>query len=547
MPQVITIAGEQLFALKAQANEALNIDKFIFAYVPGQDPTAPVDRNEGMPAPEHIVYEQAVQKRGRINGNVVVYSTVLDSVTGPFEFNWVGLFSTVNNTVVAISHILPVQKTVTVPGEAGNTLNRNFGIEYSGIADLEGITVSPETWQLDYTARLNGMDELTRQLAVDMNGKDWFIANGFKVEPTATTNEFKVNAGTGYVGGLRVELEEECILVLSGYPKFVYLDAWFTGTAESNWKGHFEIVVSGDELTSYQDGEGKQHFLAKVAEITAANAVKDLRDKGEIQNLNQRLGAKVVGVINVSEIINNNPEFILPITPDLGTHVTLSGHGGANFTITGFGDAAPIGYVFSLLIPRTVANTGQTANSLGNFVQFMHTASGDGIDMTLNARQSGLSTLYTYQAYPNASDNSGNLCALYEQLTFTHVGAGRWRLVKLPEPFYGSVSDVEGVDRFANGKQNLFAQKNSSTTVETLLGSTVYATLANTWTFQAQFTHRATVSVVEMTGVGGCWGSRASSGSPSNNEYQWQLLRFGAVASAPTASLTASGRWKPNV
>lgn len=433
MPQVITIAGEQLFALKAQANEALNIDKFVFANVPGQDPTAPVDRNETLPAPEHIVYEQAVQQRGRINSNVVVYSTVLDSVTGPFEFNWVGLYSTVNNTLVAISHILPVQKTVTVPGEAGNTLNRNFGIEYSGIADLEGITVSPETWQLDYTARLSGMDELTRHLAKDMNGKDWFIANGFKVEPTATANEFKVNAGAGYVGGLRVELEEDSILVLGGYPKFVYVDARFTGTAESQWKGHFDIVVDENELTDYVDGEGKQHFLTKVAQITAANAVTELRNKGAVEDINQRIGAKVIGVIDVSEIINNDPEFILPITPEMGQHITLSGHGAANITITGFGDACQVGYVFSLYIPRTIPKTGGVANSLGNFVQFIHAASGNGIELTINARQDGASTLYTYQAYPNSCDQEGNMCALYERFEFIHVGAGRWRLKSLPE------------------------------------------------------------------------------------------------------------------
>jgi hypothetical protein len=147
MASVITIAGEKLFAAKAQANEQLDIDTFIFANVPNQDPTAPINREEGIPT-AYIVHQQIVQQVGRINENVVVYSTVLDSLTGPFDFNWVGLYSSVNQKLVAVNHVPTVTKTETEPGAAGNTLNRNFGIEYSGIADLTGITVAPETWQL---------------------------------------------------------------------------------------------------------------------------------------------------------------------------------------------------------------------------------------------------------------------------------------------------------------------------------------------------------------------------------------------------------------
>jgi len=277
MPQVITRAGEQLFALKAQNNEQLDIDTFVFAYIPDQDPNAPIDRDEPMPPIGQQVHQQVVQQYGRVNGNVVIYSTVLDSLTGPFEFNWVGLYSSVNETLVAISHVPTVQKTVTVPGEAGNTLNRNFGIEYSGIAELTGITVEPETWQLDFTARLNGMDELRRQLAEDMNGKNWFIGNGFKVEPRPTVNTFKVIAGAGYISGLRVQLEADHILTLTGYPRFVYADARFDGTSESVWTAQTEFTVSETELADYIDETGKQHYLLKIATITGAETVEDLR------------------------------------------------------------------------------------------------------------------------------------------------------------------------------------------------------------------------------------------------------------------------------
>lgn len=283
MSQVVTSAGEALFAQKAQANEQLDIDTFIFAYVPGQDSQAPVDRSEGLPPTAQQVHTQTVQQVGRINNNTVVYSTVLNSLTGPFEFNWVGLYSSVNNTLVAISHVKSVNKTITELGNAGNTLNRNFAIEYSGISDITGITVAPETWQLDFSARLAGMDALTQNLAMDMNGRDWFIGDGFKVEPTANDDEFRVIAGVGYVHGMRVELENDYVFIVQSYPQNVYVDAWFESESDSIWKGKINFIVSNDEIENYIDVKGIQHYVAKLSKITSSSLVESENDKGTSQ------------------------------------------------------------------------------------------------------------------------------------------------------------------------------------------------------------------------------------------------------------------------
>ena len=284
MAQDITFAGEKLFATQAQLNQALDIDTFIFANVPGQDSTAAIDRNEGLPPVAQRVHTQAVQQKGKINDNIVVYSTVLESITGPFEFNWVGLYSSVHQTLIAVQHIPTVNKTTTVGGAAGNTLNRNFGIEYSGIAALTEITVDAQTWQLDFSARLSGMDELTRQLASDMNGKDWFIDDGFKVVPRSTANTFSVTPGVGYVSGLRVELKQEHILTLQTYPQFVYVDAYFDGNASSQWKPQVAFTVSNTEMDDYIDVNGVQHYVFKIAEISGNNLVEDLRNNDGLSN-----------------------------------------------------------------------------------------------------------------------------------------------------------------------------------------------------------------------------------------------------------------------
>ncbi|MEE1981343.1 phage tail protein [Shewanella xiamenensis] len=307
MASVITIAGEQLFAAKAQANEQLDIDTFIFANVPNQDPSAPINREEGIPT-AHIVYQQNVQQVGRINDNVVVYSTVLDSITGPFEFNWVGLYSSVNQKLVAINHVPTVTKTATAPGAAGNTLNRNFGIEYSGIAELTGITVEPETWQLDFTARLSGMDKLTQQLAADMNGKDWFIDDGLKVVPRATANSFSVTPGVGYVSGLRAELKQEHILIVQSYPQFVYVDAWFSGNANSTWSPQLAFTVTNTEMDDYIDPSGTQHYVYKLAVINAEDDVGDLRVNGlpeKYEYLDQDFAGFTAALLADASIVDN--------------------------------------------------------------------------------------------------------------------------------------------------------------------------------------------------------------------------------------------------
>lgn len=283
MAATITIAGENLIAQKAQNNEALNIDTFIFANVPGQDENAEIDRNETVPELPQQVHTQVVQQVGRINDNVVVYSTVLDSVTGTFDFNWVGLYSSESATLIGINHVPTTTKTHTTGGTTGNTLNRNFSIQYAGIAEITGVVVDPQTWQLDFTARLNGVDELNRKLGLEILGDNAFIENGFKVEPHATENNFNVLPGAGYISGHRVELALAEVVNATSYPKNIFVDAYFQGDASSTWAAQNDVIITSEELSNYVDEIGKQHYLLKIAIVTAADQIEDLRKVKDFQ------------------------------------------------------------------------------------------------------------------------------------------------------------------------------------------------------------------------------------------------------------------------
>ncbi|MEZ8165526.1 hypothetical protein ACED31_25695, partial [Vibrio splendidus] len=52
--------------------------------------------------------------------------------------------------------------------EEGNNLTRNFLLKFSGAQAITNITVTPETWQFNYEAKLDDMDTLLAQLTVGL-------------------------------------------------------------------------------------------------------------------------------------------------------------------------------------------------------------------------------------------------------------------------------------------------------------------------------------------------------------------------------------------
>lgn len=153
------------------------------------------------------------------------------------------------------------------------------------------------------------------------------------------------------------------------------------------------------------------------------------------------------GTVNIATLSSG----VLEI-PTEGEHFVLTWPGNADFTITGFGDLRPAGKVFSLLVPRTIADTGGAAYAYGNKVSFVHSTSGAGLDLAMNKRMFAGSPVYTYEAFPNANDSEGDAAALYEKLTFVPLGGGRHRLVALPDPCFGDNANGTWC-RCANGLQ----------------------------------------------------------------------------------------------
>ncbi|EAM6657254.1 hypothetical protein E1C83_10395 [Salmonella enterica subsp. enterica] len=274
----ITLAFEQWKAQQGATGESVLLDEFVFANVPELDPDQPVDRNETLPPAEQIVHRQAVSRKGVVNDNAVVHSVVLGADVGDFSFNWIGLINKSSGTLAMIVHAPLQQKLKTAEGQQGNVLTRSFLMEYNGAQAETGINTPAETWQIDFTARMAGMDERQRLENIDIFGAAAFFGDGYLVGKSG--NQFYVTKGTGYVAGLRTTLAENLNITVTTRPVKVWLDVCWTGTLTSEWGVQSRITVA-DNLADYVQN-GVQHYVFAVAGIDENGNITDLRPKGTL-------------------------------------------------------------------------------------------------------------------------------------------------------------------------------------------------------------------------------------------------------------------------
>ncbi len=276
---IITTAFEQWKAQEAAGGNTVVVDEFVLALVPGLDPNAPIDRSEGLPPAGQIVHRQAVNKVGVVNQNAVVYSITLGTEIGDFDFNWIGLVNKTSGTVAMIVHAPTQRKIANANGQQGNALTRSFLMEYDGAASETGITVPAETWQIDFTARLTGIDEMQRLINLDHYGPGAFFADGFLVAKTG--QQYYVTAGSAYVGGLRAVLAANKNITVSAKPVNVWADVSLQGNVVSQWESVVTVTVAATRA-DYQDNAGFMHRVFAVASIDAAGNITDLRPQGSL-------------------------------------------------------------------------------------------------------------------------------------------------------------------------------------------------------------------------------------------------------------------------
>ena len=286
MSTILTAAGESLIARLQAEGKALIIDTMILANVPGQDHTQAIAPGVTVPAEAQIALRYAIppQYRAYVNPNQVVYSAMLGSDMGDFTFNWQGLWCSEHNTLVAVATFPALEKRRydEANGKTGNNLTRNFLLTFTGARELTGLTISADVWQLDFTVRLNGIDERQRLANFDIYGQAFFDADGWLLQKTAEAYAFA--PGLGYVGGIRAALAESLPLAApesANLPQNVWLDVCLKHT------GSDRVAEASPMLTppaapladSAADETGLMHYRALVARIEADGSVTDLRPR----------------------------------------------------------------------------------------------------------------------------------------------------------------------------------------------------------------------------------------------------------------------------
>lgn len=269
----ITVAGEELIAQKQGDTELLEITHFVLANIAGLG-AEPVDRIESLPVAGDIVATLPTTRQGYVNENQIVLSLVMDSTIGDFSFNWVGLKSA-EGTLVAVVYVPEQIKTATDGSIPGNNLTRNFLIAYSGIAATTAIDVPADTWQIDFTTRLLQIDQRERLSNFDIYGQAAFFTDGFLVSHVSGSN-FSVNAGLGYVGGIRCLKETDTVISIGSLPKSLWIDASLQGDIN----GVSEVIkftATSAALVDYTDANGFAHYVSKLADINAGSVVTDRR------------------------------------------------------------------------------------------------------------------------------------------------------------------------------------------------------------------------------------------------------------------------------
>ncbi|MCS0129223.1 phage tail protein [Vibrio alginolyticus] len=289
---ILTAAGKALLAQLNAEEKPLVIDKMIFANVPNR-PEFP--QPDDVVPNDDVVHEAAVEQRGRLSVDSVIYSTTLTSQEGPFEFNWTGAYCSEYGVLVTIDHHALTPKTVDEPGVSGNTLVRSVVLEYKDIAEITNITVDASTWQYNATPRMKKMDDDVAQAIIDQNGKDWFIEDGFLVTPQASA--LNIKAGAGYVSGNRVTLEFDRNVQVPNKPSFIYVDAHREGTPTGEQVTLFDFVITADEKDDYTDVNGVKHFVCKIAQVLGDGSVSDLRSQGNEAKLREEGNIKGWGAV----------------------------------------------------------------------------------------------------------------------------------------------------------------------------------------------------------------------------------------------------------
>ncbi|RMR68355.1 phage tail protein [Pseudomonas savastanoi] len=274
MAASITLAGEKLIAQKQAANLPLTVARFVLANVPGLNVSGPVNRAGVKPSAAQIVYTANITQQGYVNPNQVVYSLLMGTDIGDFDWNWIGM-ETSDDVLLSVAYVPVQQKRKNIlPDQIGNNVTRNFLVVFDGAQQLTGIKIDASTWQFDYTARMKGIDERERVSNRDMFGRACFFGAGLQLQKVG--NAYQLNPGVAYVEGVRLQLDAVLPVTVPAVPTKAWLDVVLQREL-SDVVASFKVVFGQEAKVDYTDSASARHYLVLLADISGTSSLVDLR------------------------------------------------------------------------------------------------------------------------------------------------------------------------------------------------------------------------------------------------------------------------------
>ena len=273
MASLITPQFEQYIAQQTINKGTVVFDEFIFANIPGL--TAENLKNHlTMPQAAHIVHRQAVSQSGVINENAVVYSVTIGTEVGDFDFNFIGLVNKSKNMLAVAIQTPPVKKVRNKNAVQGNSITRNVLLEFRGAKALTNINVTAQTWQIDFTVRLHGIDEKIRLTNRDLYGRAVFFDDSFLVK-RKSGNDYTIEPGVAYVEGVRANMTALENINAANLPCSIYLDVVHHCTVTGAYETEIKFLKANKE--DYTDTTNRPHYVQILADIDRNGVVTDRR------------------------------------------------------------------------------------------------------------------------------------------------------------------------------------------------------------------------------------------------------------------------------
>ncbi|WP_052122907.1 phage tail protein [Gallibacterium anatis] len=248
-------------------------DEFIFANIPGLSDDN-LDSHLTIPQANQIVHRQAVSQIGALNENAIVYSVTVGTEIGDFDFNWVGLVNKSQNLLACGIYTGLTSKIKNKEQKQGNSITRSVLFEFPRAQELANVSVSAETWQIDFTMRLSGIDEKIRLTNRDLYGRAVFFDNAFLLK-RKSGNVYTLDSGHAYIEGVRAEIKRTAEVTVPTLPASVYVDICHHATVTGAYQT--EIKYLTQSKNDYVGSDGYQHYVQIIADIASNGIITDRR------------------------------------------------------------------------------------------------------------------------------------------------------------------------------------------------------------------------------------------------------------------------------